>query len=355
MTKPRYVLIGAGGTGGHIIPAVLVGNQLVKDGFDPVIVGSGKPLDKLITGDIKTETVSSAPPSLNPLGMYRFFSKLKIGIAQSKALINKYKPVAIIGMGGFPSVPLVLAGRGRVPILLHEQNVVAGRANRFLSKYAEVVMVGFSKTENLPRTKIEVVGNPLRWSKVPEKTPQNFDHFGLSSEKKTVLIFGGSQGAKAINKGFFSLADSLIKREDLQWILITGNKKSNIIENEISNRGLTNVKVFEYITEMDKAYSICDTIIARAGAMTISEIQCLGIPSLLVPKKKSIYNHQLKNALYLQSTRNNIIVVDEDRISDELFDSIETLLSFKRFSPADCFHTQAQDAISDILKGIIRS
>lgn len=355
MTESENVLIGAGGTGGHIIPAVIVANQLADDGFNPVIVGSGKRLDKIITKGIETETVVSAPPSANPMKMLQFLSKLRVGMSQSRELIKKYKPVAIIGMGGFPSVPLVLAGRGKAPILLHEQNVVAGRANRFLSKYAEVVMVGFNKTLHIPRSKIEVVGNPLRWSEVPVKSKHTYDHFGLSSEKKTILVFGGSQGAESINDNFFLLNDSLIKRDDLQWMLITGNRSIQRMTKIIENRRLENIKIFEYVSEMNKAYSICDVAVTRAGAMTISELQCLGIPAVLIPKKKSIYNHQMKNAMYLESIRKNIIVLEEDGIKDKLTSSIETLLSCERDSLIDCFHSRAQIAISDTLKGIVRS
>ncbi len=351
----KVVLIGAGGTGGHVIPAMSISKQLLKDGFHPIIVGSGKILEIVKKTGIETVQIETASLSANPMKAMKFLKKMKKGISQSKALIKKYQPVAVLGMGGYPSAPLVLAARKKVPILLHEQNAVAGRANRFLSKYADIVMVAFEGTTGLPKKKIEIVGNPLRWTDIPIHSADAYESLNLDPSKKTILIVGGSQGAKYLNLGFLNLSEKLVGRDDLQWIVITGKRMFEEVQTEVKKKKFKNVRVLDYLASMDKAYSVADLAITRSGAMTVSELECLGLPSIQVPKSNSIYNHQMKNARYLKSKTKNVEILDEKTLTYTLEESIESSLGLQKEPSKNCIHRESVITISEIIQSLVRS
>ncbi|HOO97215.1 MAG TPA: UDP-N-acetylglucosamine--N-acetylmuramyl-(pentapeptide) pyrophosphoryl-undecaprenol N-acetylglucosamine transferase [Caldisericia bacterium] len=352
MESSKNVLICAGGTGGHVVPALTIAKRLIEDGYKPFIIGTGKDLEKTIATGIETRSVASCPPSANPIKALKFFRTLSVGIRQSKKLIKELKPVAVIGMGGYPSVPVVLTARGKVPILIHEANAIAGKANRFLERFADVVLVGFESTTGFKnQSRIEVVGNPLRWVDIPPFSQKAYELLGLDRSKKTILFFGGSQGANLLNDAFLSLPDKLITREDLQWLMISGKHLFEKMKDEVKSRGYQNVKVLDFLVAMDRAYSVANLTITRCGAMTISELECLGIPCVLIPKRPHIYDHQYLNAMYLKSKR-ECVILEQNELREKLAASIEFELQRKRM-PTECSHMHAVDNISEILKSLI--
>ncbi len=353
--KKNSILIGAGASGGHILPAVSIANILKEKDLHPVIITTRKTLDKKIVGEIDSFQIESASPSVSPLKLLKFLRKTGKGVKQAKKLLTKFEPKVVLGMGGYPSVPLVYAARKKYPILLHESNFVAGRANSFLAKYADVIMTGFPGMTNVPKNKIEVVGNPIRWNTIPARSTEIYKLFGLDENKKTVVIMGGSQGARFVNHAILNLPEILLANSQLQWLIISGKKQFADVDSMVCKKHLKNIFVRDYVDEMDKLYAVTDIAVTRGGAMTASEIETYGIPAVIIPIKNSIYNHQYKNGMYLKSKRDNVIVIDEDDVFEGLGQSIEILMSAEKTPDAKSSHTEALDAIVSIIENLARS
>lgn len=345
----QTILIAAGGSGGHVLPAVTIGKELEKHGFDFVITGAGTEIEKVTSSGAKSRTIPALKPSANPLKFIKFYSAYRQGLKESYKIIDELNPVAAIGMGNFTTLPLVVAAKKRkIPVFLHEQNFIGGRANRFLAGMADVIMVAFEGTKGFPDKKVEVVGNPIRWPKIEPFRSDSYQFFGLNKDKKTVLIFGGSQGSKLINDSFFGMPRQTLENPQIQWILATGTATFAQAKQKLDNMNLQNVRLFEYLGDIDKAYSIANLVVSRAGAMTVSELECYGIPSILVPRKLSINKHQDFNAQYLAS-KADCIVIDEDNLASKLEESIKTLIDKPR-TPRECCHANAAATIAQLVK-----
>lgn len=345
----QTILIAAGGSGGHVLPAVTIGKELEKIGFDFVITGAGTEIEKVTGEGAKSIMIPALKPSANPLKFIKFYSAYRQGLKQSYKIIDELHPIAVIGMGNFTTLPLVVAARKRqIPVFLHEQNFIAGRANRFLAGLADVIMVAFDGTKGFPNKKVEIVGNPIRWAKIDPYSKEAYQFFGLDADKKTVLIFGGSQGSKLINDCFFGISRQMLENNNVQWILATGAPSFSSSKQKLDDMKLKNVRLFEYIGDIDKAYSIANLVVSRAGAMTVSELECYGIPSILVPRKLSINKHQDFNAFYLAS-KANCIVIDEDNLVSRLEESIKSLIGKPR-TPSECCHANSAVTIAQLVK-----
>lgn len=349
----QTVLIAAGGSGGHILPAVTIGRELEKNGFDFVLTGAGSEIEKATSQGAKTRTIPALKPSANPLKFIRFYSAYQKGLKEASKIIDEFSPVAVIGMGNFTTLPLVIAAKKRkIPIFLHEQNFVGGRANRFLANMADVIMVAFEGTKGFPNKKIEVVGNPIRWPKIEAYSNEAYEFFGLEPSKKTVLIFGGSQGSKIINDSFLGMSCKMLDNPHIQWIVACGSATFAQTKQELESMNLSNVKLFEFLKEIDKAYSVANLVVSRAGAMTVSELECYGIPSILVPRKLSINNHQDFNAQYL-ALKSVCIIIDELELASKLEQAITTLIDKPRI-PQNCVHQNAAIAIAQIVREALK-
>jgi UDP-N-acetylglucosamine--N-acetylmuramyl-(pentapeptide) pyrophosphoryl-undecaprenol N-acetylglucosamine transferase len=351
MTKT--VIIGAGGTGGHILPAVAIAKELRGMGFRVVLAGLGSELENTVSMEFERRSIPALSLSMNPAKFIKYLNALNKGIKIANKLIDELKPSCVLGMGNFSSVPLVIAASKKsIPVALHEQNAIGGRANRLLSRRTDLVMVGFEGTTGFPAGKVRVVGNPIRWSNVEPKKSEAYKKLGLDSKKKTVVIFGGSQGAKILNDAFLSLPKERIEEGGIQWLLISGSKTYGETKEIFDSRSYKNAVLLEYLGEMDLAYSVADVIVSRAGAMTVSEIECSGIPAILVPRALSINNHQMLNARYL-SKKGNCIVLEETQIREKLEEIIFSMLNEQR-NPRTCMHQGAGRRIAEILLAISR-
>lgn len=349
----KVIFIGAGGTGGHVLPATQIARELEKRGHKVVLVGCGSEFDRAKELGFETRLVTASPPGISPLKLFKFWRNYLIGARQASKLIEQMKPSVVIGMGSYASVPLVVTARKkRVPVLIHEQNAVAGRANQLLERFADVIMTGFENTKKFRNSsKIEVVGNPIRWPNVDFKSCDAYKSLKLDANKKTVLVFGGSKGARAVYQAFLSIHKDFIEQNDLQWLVITGKLMYENVLKSVNELKLHNVQVIDYLNEMDKAYAVADVSVNRSGAMTVSELECYGIPTVLIPKPESIGNHQWLNAMYLEGKR-KCKVLPEDDANAGLMEAIKECLAQKR-EPQGCLHAEAAQNIANIVEVLL--
>jgi UDP-N-acetylglucosamine--N-acetylmuramyl-(pentapeptide) pyrophosphoryl-undecaprenol N-acetylglucosamine transferase len=349
----KLIFIGAGGTGGHVLPATQIARELEARGHKVVLVGSGTELDRAQELGFQTRLVTASPPGMNPIKLFKFWRSYMTGARQAGKLIDEMKPSVVIGMGSYASVPLVVTARKkRIPVLIHEQNAVAGRANQLLERFADVIMTGFDDTKKFKKTsKIEVVGNPVRWQKIEPKSKEAYDFLKLDPSKKTILVFGGSRGAKSVYEAFLSLPKEFITQKDLQWLIMTGKLMYENVQKSVSELKLHNVQVIDYLVEMDKAYAVADVSVSRSGAMTVSELECYGIPSILIPKTESMQDHQYLNALYLSKKR-KCIVLSEKEAQEKLEAAIRECLKLQRL-PSECIHSTAAQNIANIVEVLL--
>ncbi|MGY8987395.1 MAG: undecaprenyldiphospho-muramoylpentapeptide beta-N-acetylglucosaminyltransferase [Flavobacteriales bacterium] len=318
--KKLKVIISGGGTGGHIFPAIAIAKQLEKkvEDIDLLFVGAKDRMEmqKIPEAGYKIEGlwISGFQRSLS-LRNLSFPFKLISSILKSRRIISKFKADLVIGTGGFASGPLLfVASRKGIPALIQEQNSYPGITNKLLSKYVDIVCVAYDKmTRYFPEDKIEFTGNPIR--KVildfKEKREEGKKIFKVDNGKKTILVVGGSLGAKTINE---SIGENLeiFEKNNLNLIWQTGisyeNKSTELIK-KIDTKGI-NVHVF--IKEMDKAYAAADIIISRSGAIAISELCCIAKPLILVPSPNVAEDHQTQNAQSLVNKNAALMVKDVD-------------------------------------------
>ena len=314
--QPLRVIISGGGTGGHIFPAVSIAKYLQKINPNVEILFVGA------KGRMEMEKVPQAGfkiVGLDIAGIQRkldwrnFLLPYKIvkSLWQAHKIIKDFKPDIAIGVGGYASAPtLYMAGQMDVPTLIQEQNSYAGLTNKLLAKRATAICVAFDDMgKYFPQQKIVVTGNPVREDllNVSSKRDEALQFFGLNPDKKTVLVIGGSLGARTINQ----VIDEGLEKfndKDLQLIWQTGK----FYYGKVQHKSSDNVKVYDFITRMDLAYAAADAVVSRAGALSIAELCITGKPCILVPSPNVAEDHQTKNAQALLDKRAALLVKDKD-------------------------------------------
>ena len=331
------VLIAAGGSGGHIFPAIALARRLKeeKSGLDIRFIGSNKELDKRIfeKEGFRFSLISAnklpygATPAVVP-----FLFKLLFDLTRTFFIIASYAPDIVVGFGGYVSFPVILMARiFGIPKLVHEQNVVPGRANRVLFRLADKVALSFEDTKKFlgkDRSKSTLTGNPIRQEMLKDDRSLGIKRFGLETSKFTILVIGGSQGAHALNEKFIS-ALSLIEesaRSGLQIIHITGVKDYEWAMRQYSAVGKLDYRTYSFIDRIEEAYSAADLVVTRAGASAIFEIAAFGRAMILVPYPFAM-SHQSENARTFSENRAAIEVEEKD-LSPEFFkDNILNLIN----------------------------
>ena len=326
MDKELRVIISGVGTGGHIFPAVSIANAIKQLRPDAKILFVGA------LGRMEMERVPKAGYEIKGLPIRGFFRPLwkpaNIGVALdylkskwlAKKILKEFKPQVAVGVGGYASsAALGAANSLGIPTLLQEQNSYAGLANKTLAKKASKICVAYEGMERFfPAEKIILTGNPVRQALL-ETTITREDairSFGLDPEKKTILLVGGSLGARTINESMLRHLD-LIKESGLKFIWQTGKYYSAEIAERLKGQELPNLRVTDFITDMGSAYRAADLVISRAGASSISEFCLIGKPVILVPSPNVAEDHQTKNALAL-STRDAAIYIKDAEAPDIL-------------------------------------
>lgn len=318
MEKELRVIISGGGTGGHIFPAVSIANAIKALRPDAKILFVGA------LGRMEMQRVPAAGYEIKGLPICGFDRKnllknfkvlYKIWKSQrmAKQIIKDFQPQVAVGVGGYASGPtLNKAAAMGIPCLIQEQNSYAGVTNKLLAKKAEKICVAYEGMERFfPAEKIILTGNPVRQALLDTTISREdaIKSFGLDPTKKTILLVGGSLGARTINESVLQHLD-LVRSSDVQFIWQTGKYYSAAIAGQLKGQDIPNLKVTDFISDMGAAYKAADLVISRAGASSISEFCLIGKPVILVPSPNVAEDHQTKNALAL-STRSAAIYVKD--------------------------------------------
>ncbi len=341
MESKLRIVISGGGTGGHIFPAVSIANAIKAKHPDAEILFVGA------LGRMEMQRVPAAGYEIKGLPICGFDRKnmlrnikvlYKIWKSQrmAKKIIRQFKPMAAVGVGGYASGPtLNECAKMGIPCLIQEQNSYAGVTNKLLAKKARRICVAYDGMERFfPADKILKTGNPVRQSLLDTKLTKEEarKQFGLEPEKKTILIVGGSLGARTVNESVLQHLD-LIRESGVQFIWQTGKYYSaSIAERLKGEKGLEMLKVTDFISDMGAAYKAADLVISRAGASSISEFCLIGKPVILVPSPNVAEDHQTKNALALADKDAALYVKDADAPSEVVRLAVETVKDDERLA-----------------------
>lgn len=350
------VIISAGGTGGHIYPALAIINKLKeKDkNVDILYIGTTRRMEKDLIPNmgINYEGIDVTGLAKNPIKMVKSLYGILKGVKQCKKIMKKFKPDIVIGVGGYVTVPVVLAAKKLgIKIILHEQNSIPGKANKFLSKFADKVCVSMKSSLDYFKNGV-YTGNP-RSEEVNNAKPIKKEDIGLTSSKKLVVITTGSLGASTVNDIVISSLNKFSK-ENYEVLLITGKDGYN---NYKKIKKPSNVFIVPYIDDMPRLLKVTDLIVSRAGATTIAEITSLGIPSILIPSPYVPNNHQVLNAKDLKDNNATIMIEEKDLSSDELLYQINRIIKDKKVSKElqdNAKKLGVKDSASKIYKEIIK-
>ena len=335
MKEHLRIIISGGGTGGHIFPAVSIANAIKEQRPDTEILFVGA------EGRMEMHRVPAAGYPIKGLPIAGFNRKnllknipvlIKLFKSQqmAKAIIKEFKPHAAVGVGGYASGPtLKVAGNMGIPTLLQEQNSYAGVTNKLLAKQAHKICVAYEGMERFfEKEKIILTGNPVRQDLLNHTASQAeaIKSFGLDPNKKTILVLGGSLGARTINNCIIQNLDK-IKNSDVQFIWQTGKIYIEEARDSVSKTGgLSMIHVTDFISNMGIAYRAADLVISRAGAGSISEFCLLQKPVILVPSPNVAEDHQTKNALALVNKNAALYIKDvdaKDKLVDEALQAVK--------------------------------
>ena len=318
MNDKVKVIISGGGTGGHIFPAIAIANALKEavPGVEILFVGA--------KGKMEMEKVPAAGYAITGLtvaGLQRrltaknllFPFKLIAGMMQARKVVKNFKPDVAVGVGGYASGPVLrVSSNAGIPCLLQEQNSYPGITNKILAKKAKTICVAYPGMERFfPAEKIVLTGNPVRQDITARvERDEALKHFGLDKDKKTILVIGGSLGARSVNNGIKNGIKNL--PDDVQLLWQTGKFYYDEIKSFTENSDNKNIKAHAFIKRMDYAYAVADVVISRAGALSVSEIAIAGKPAIFVPSPNVAEDHQTKNAKVMVDDGAALMVKDDE-------------------------------------------
>ncbi len=318
MTKLKVAIAG-GGTGGHIFPAVAIGHAIkkIENDAELLFIGAKGKMEMEKVPQEGFEIVGLDIAGFNRSNMLKNISlpyKVIKSFMQARSILKSFNPDVVVGVGGYASFPMLNAAQGKgIPTLIQEQNSYAGKSNKMLAKKAHAICVGYEGMEKFfPADKIIFTGNPVR-NKIAQSTisrEEGQEWSGLNAEKKTILVVGGSLGAKAINEAIDENLESLLD-EGVQLIWQTGK----LYYQQAMQRAAAfndKVRVFEFIKEMDYAYAAADAIVSRAGALAIAELCIVAKPVIFVPFPFAAEDHQTSNAMALVEHNAAMMVKNSD-------------------------------------------
>ena len=338
-STPYRLIISGGGTGGHIFPAIAIANAFRERHPDSHILFVGA------RGRMEMTRVPEAGYEIIGLwisGIQRRFTlsnllfpvKLVVSYVRALVIVRRFKPHVVVGTGGFASGPMMIAAtRSKVPAVIQEQNSFAGLANKKVASKVSKVCVAYEGMEKyFPAAKIVLTGNPVRKDilDAKEKTEKGKIHFGFEDSHRTLLIIGGSLGARTINESILAGIDKLIDA-GVQVIWQTGKAYYVTVHGQLAKYDNRKLRVYDFLKEMDLAYAAADVVISRSGALAVSELCIANRPCILVPSPNVAEDHQTKNALALVEKDAAVMIADKDarvRLVDEalklLFDDQRT-------------------------------
>lgn len=361
--KKLKVILSGGGTGGHIFPAVSIANEIKK------IVPTAEILFVGALGKMEMEKIPAAGYKIIGLPIAGIQRKLSLAnlkfpflliksLLKARAIVKEFKPDVVVGTGGYASGPLLRAATSMgVPALIQEQNSYAGITNKWLAKKVNVICVAYEGMDQFfPKEKIILTGNPVRQDivDVDQKRSEAYKFFGLDAGKKTVVVVGGSLGAKGINEAIGSGIQQFTAN-NIQLVWQTGKIYFETAKVQAASYG-SNIKVLDFITRMDLAYAIADIVISRAGAGAVSELCLVKKAAILVPLATAAEDHQTKNAMALVNRQAAIIVKDaecKEKLLKEtmaLLDNPIRMRELENNSGALAIHHSANSITKEVLK-----
>lgn len=366
LKEPLRVIVSGGGTGGHIFPAVSIANAIKAEYPDAEILFVGA------EGRMEMQRVPAAGYKIIGLPIAGFDRKnllknvvvlYKIAKSQWKArkIIKEFKPHVVVGVGGYASGPtLKTAGQMGIPTLIQEQNSYAGVTNKLLAKSAKKICVAYDGMERFfPAEKIIKTGNPVRQNLLDAKVTkaEATESFGLDPKKRTVLVIGGSLGARTVNESILQHIEDIREAKDVQFIWQTGKYYSEEIHMALAKEDpVENMKVTDFISNMDNAYAAADLVISRAGASSISELCLLKKPCILVPSPNVAEDHQTKNALALSTKGAAIFVKDSDARNELIPLALKTVVDDAQLASLSenvgklAYHDSAKKIADEVVK-----
>ena len=350
MNEHPHIIISGGGTGGHIFPAVSIANAIkeLRPGAEILFVGAEGRMEMQRVPDAGYKIIGLPVAGFDRKHLWKNFAVLvKLARSQWKArkIIKDFKPLVAVGVGGYASGPtLKTAGMMGIPTLIQEQNSYAGVTNKLLAQKARKICVAYEGMEKFfPADKIIMTGNPVRQNLFRHSITRQeaADLFGLDPAKKTILILGGSLGARTINQTLTAALETMRAHPDIQFIWQTGKIYIEQVKQAIVAftgeavrhphiTAIPNLYVTDFIKDMAKAYTLADLVISRAGAGSISEFCLLHKPVILVPSPNVAEDHQTKNALALVNKDAALYVKDAEAMEKLIPTALETVADDNR-------------------------
>ena len=335
----KRIIISGGGTGGHIYPAITIYKEIMKQHPDAKVlyVGTKQGLEATLVPkegiEFTTIPVQGLQRQLS-LGTLVTLGKTALGLVKANAIICKFRPDVVIGTGGYVCGPILMAAAlHNIPTIIQEQNVIAGITNKILSRFVDVVAVGYKDAEaSFSKAKrVVYTGNPVRPEVLVDSRTAGRNYFNLSDDTFTVLIAGGSRGARTINNAMIDVHKHFQGKEGIKLIHITG---SGEYESVLSQLGITDGEglgesslILPYLHDMPKALAAADLAVFRSGAIGLAELAVRGIPSVLVPYPYAAEDHQTYNARIFVQEGAAHMIVDKMLSAHDLIGEIEMFMA----------------------------
>ncbi|MFO8083061.1 MAG: undecaprenyldiphospho-muramoylpentapeptide beta-N-acetylglucosaminyltransferase [Desulfobacterales bacterium] len=321
--NPLNIVFAAGGTGGHLFPAIALAQEFLFRNSETRILflGTGRPLEASVLSEHGFNFEKISAGGIKGRSLFRQVGAIVLllrGIWQSEQILKSFKPHLVIGMGSYSSVPVVLAAwRRRIPVVLCEQNILPGIANRYLARLADRINVSFEHTlAKLPEKKVRFTGNPVR-----KEVLQSLHYQKGEKEPFTILILGGSQGAHAINMAVISALGAFKGNADFFFIHQTGETDESQVKSAYGENQIP-CRVRAFFKDMVQVYQKADLVICRAGATTVAEISALGKPAVFIPFPYAADDHQVLNARVLCDAGASEMISEKDLTGEFLAEKI---------------------------------
>ncbi len=366
MSKTLRVIISGGGTGGHIFPAISIADAIRAKRPDAKIlfVGAEGRMEMRRVPEAGYEIKGLPVAGFDRRHLWRNVSvmfKLMRSRQMARRIVREFRPQVAVGVGGYASGPtLDVAGRMGIPTLIQEQNSYAGVTNKLLARNARCICVAYEGMERFfPAGRIRLTGNPVRRALLdaPVSRAAALAAFGLSPDRLTVLILGGSLGARSVNESVLGQLGLIRQQKRVQFVWQTGKYYSAQIRTQLERQKCPdNLHVMDFISDMATAYAVADLVVSRAGAGSISEFCLLGKPVILVPSPNVAEDHQTKNALALVERDAALYVPDAEARQTLLPTTINTVLDASRLEAlsANIRRLARPHAAEDIADEVIR-
>lgn len=331
--RPYRLIVSGGGTGGHIFPAVAIANEFRErhPNAEILFVGARGRMEMTRVPDAGYPIVGLWISGLQRRLTWSnllFPVKVVASFLKARKLVREFKPDVVIGTGGYASGPIMMAATAAgIPAVIQEQNSFAGLANKQVASKAAKICVAYDGMEKyFPKDKIVLTGNPVRKDILTtrQKRQEALSHFNFSPSKKTLLIVGGSLGARTINESILNGIGKIIN-SGVQVIWQTGKGYYDAYRARLEGNDLSNIRVQDFVREMDLAYAAADVAISRSGALAVSELCIAGIPSILVPSPNVAEDHQTRNAMAL-ATKDAAVMVRDAEATVKLVDEALRLM-----------------------------